>query len=222
MDWSIIIAITADISILLPFFVLLLRKAVIKDIHLMMALYILLTFLRNLLSTFIEIIRKTKHLDLNTVFLYNIHNIIGFWIISYLYFRLLNGKFWRYFVIFSNIIFLSFALYDFETLSDWNTARFNDYSYPIAGFFIIILLLQFFYQLLKKLEVPRLSDFPLFWFSAGALIYYSGTFFMYLVIHTVNTNHHLGRLYWPIDAILSITFHVLVAIAVWKIRPNRV
>jgi hypothetical protein len=222
MDFSDLVATLSDISILLPFFVLLRRWAVVKGSHFIMVLYVLITFVRNILSTIIEIIRNTNELDLNTVFLYNVHSIFNFWIISYLYFRLLNGKFWRYFIIVSNIVLLGFALYDFETLSNWNTERFNDYSYPIAGFFTIILLLQYFFQLLKKLEVPRLSDFPLFWFSSGALIYYSGTFFMYLVIHTVNTNHSLGRLYWPIDAILSITFHILVAIATWKVRPDGV
>lgn len=222
MDFSNIISIASDYSIFLPFFVIIQKRAVLKGIYFIMALYILMTFSRNTLSIIIEILRNTKGLDLNTVFFYNLHCIINFWIISYLYSQLIAGTFWRYFIIVSNILFIVFTLYDFETVSNWNTTQFNRFSYQIAGFFVIILLLQYFFQLLKKLEVPLLSNFPLFWFSSGALIYYAGTFFMYLAINSFNGSPDLGRLYWPIDAILSIAFNVLAAVAIWKIDSSSV
>ncbi|WP_157585729.1 hypothetical protein [Runella zeae] len=217
MSFPDIITTLSDVSILLPFFIILQKKAVLKDTHFIIALYILMTFIRNTLSIVIEILRNIKEIDLNTVFLYNIHCMVNFWLISYLYAQLLTGKFWQYFIIVSNIFFIIFTLYDFETVSNWNTIHFNRFSYQLAGAFAIILLLQYFFQLLKKLEVPRLSNFPLFWFSSGALIYYAGTFFMYLAINSFNGNPDLGKLYWPIDAILSIAFNILATVAIWKV-----
>jgi hypothetical protein len=215
MDFSEIVATISDISIFLPGFFVIIRRN-LKGVNRLLSAIILVTLVRNLVSMVIEYLREYLSLDLNTLFVYNLHNILLFGLIAFLYYTQIKGKIWKWFIISAFLVFFCLALVDYQTILYWNIDRFNKFSYPVSGFFSIIFLLLYFYQLLKELSVPNLSDYPLFWFSTGGLIYFSGTFFMYLLIQNFTKNPEIGRLYWPIDAILSIAFNILAAIAFWK------
>lgn len=219
MDFSEIVATISDISIFLPAFLIIIRKN-LKGVNRLLSAIIWVTLVRNLASMVIEYLRKYLSLDLNTLFLYNLHNILLFGLIAFLYYTQIKGKGWKWFILSAFFVFFCLTFVDYQTILYWNIDRFNKFSYPVSGFFSIIFLLLYFYQLLKELSVPNLSDYPLFWFSTGGLIYFSGTFFMYLLVQNFTKDPEIGRLYWPIDAILSIAFNMLATIAFWKMPSN--
>lgn len=215
MDFSEIIATLSDYSILVPVLVILIYRDQNPSNKLLIAV-VFVTFVRNLASVVIEYVRYDLDLGLNTLFFYNWHNIIFFSLIVCIYYKELKNRHLKLFLLGALVVFLALAFVDYSTLTYWNVDRFNKLSYPVSGFFSIIFLLLYFYQLLKELSVPNLSAYPLFWFSTGALMYFSGTFLMYLLVQNFTKNPELGRLYWPIDAFLSIVFNLLIGLALIK------
>ena len=54
----------------------------------------------------------------------------------------------------------------------------NSYAIMGASFLIILSSLSYFYDLLTRTEIVKLSATPLFWISTGNIFFYSGAFFL--------------------------------------------
>ena len=179
-----------------------------------LSIYVLITFLRNLIGLIYNFLLVRYEYQANTVFYYNVHNIIGFYLIAYLYFILLKSIFWR------NIILGLTAFFSFFTTLDVingtlgiNTPEFNKYSYPISGIFITFLALAHLYKILKELQTDNILTFSHFWISASFLLYFSCTFYMYLFVkNTLNVKGIDALQFWLIDSIFSIIFSLLLSI----------
>lgn len=101
------------------------------------------------------------------------------------------------------------------TFFDTTTIYFHRASYNFSHGFITIIVLVFFYNLIANLQVPVVTKYPLFWFSAGILFYYAGTFFLFLLIQDLYKNSaEIQKMYWMIDALLSILMNALIAVTI--------
>ncbi len=56
----------------------------------------------------------------------------------------------------------------------------EDYLLMADYLLVIFMALLFFYQLLSNLTIARLKDYPFFYFNTGFLIYFCGSFFIFL------------------------------------------
>ena len=124
-----LIANIADIVIILPAILIYINRQYLAKELKVLSIYVLITFLRNLIGLIYNFLLVRYEYQANTVFYYNVHNIIGFYLIAYLYFILLKSIFWR------NIILGLTAFFSFFTTLDVingtlgiNTPEFNKYS----------------------------------------------------------------------------------------------
>lgn len=204
----------ADFSIIIPAGVLLLRRRYIKGGKRLLVLFVLLTLGRNLVTEILSAYR------IYNIIFYNWYAILAYLNIACLYHLLLKGPVRAYFIPGSCLLLIGLAMLDYETLFNARTTLFNAYAYPLSGVFVIVLVLTFFVQLLESLRVPDIKRYTFFWFSAGALLYYTGTLLMNLfsrytlsVTETVNVQ----RQFWSIDCILTILFNCIMALGFWYI-----
>ena len=204
----------SEASILIPFLVMLSRKTFVKSELRILAIYIFVIFVRNLLSTITDIWYLWKNEIINNLFLYNLSSVVGFYILSYIYYNLITNILWRRIIIFFWVVFAVFILLDFQngTLNP-STALFNKYSYSVSSLMMITVVLAYFYQLLQNLLPGDITKFPYFWLSAGALLYFAGTLFTYIFLFQASRD--LERISWVFDAILSIFFNIAIALAFW-------
>lgn len=211
------LAYLADFSILIPTLVSFFRYTNFKaHTEKLIALYGLLLLLRN----FITLIMN--QLGIYNIYIYNWHGLLGFIIITLIYIYAMKSEYFKYLAILCILFVLVETCIGNNTLFDVKTTNFNPFSY-VYGCLAIIFILLYFYQLLQKLKVPNLTTDALFWFSAGAFFYYSGTIFSYLFIErTFNNSIQLRQQYWIIDALLSISFNIFLALSVFYMKSSRV
>lgn len=212
------IAIAADFSIIIPLLLFIVRRQKKMPLYYKLVVsFILLLFIRNAITF------TLGELHIYNMYIYNWCNLLSSVIIALLYYNLFENRYFKWFAIISMLISIVAAFLDYESLFNPMTTNFNRFSYNISGCFTIIIILLYFYQLLQSLQVTNLTKFSLFWFSAGALIYYSGTVFSYLYVNYTFNNPDLSivRSYWMIDALLFIIFCIFLSLTVWYLTPAK-
>ncbi len=210
------IAIAADFSIIIPLLLFIVRRPKKMPLYYKLVVsFILLLFIRNAI-TFI-----LGELHIYNMYIYNWGNLFSSVIIAILYYNLFENRYFKWFALIGMLISVIAAFLDYESLFNSMTTNFNRFSYNISGCFTTIIILIYFYQLLQSLQVTNLTKFSLFWFSSGALIYYSGTVFSYLYVNYTFNNPDLSivRSYWMIDALLFIVFCIFLSLTVWYMKP---
>ncbi|MFN4147115.1 MAG: hypothetical protein ACK4GN_14915 [Runella sp.] len=212
----------SDASILLPCIYLLHRFKYISGINKIIVFFIFITLARNIAAVSLEVARELCQCPLYNLFFYNWHNLLSFSCLSWIFFEFFKEKFYQWGLVLANVSVYAVALLEPDTILHLNAKEFSDVAFMLSRVYSIVLFLLFFYRLLQQLTVPILTRYPLFWFSAGGLLYYAGTLFPYLFLKYTfhNSNVELAQQYWMIEAFLSMVFSVFLALSVWYMKPS--
>lgn len=195
-------------SILLPVSISLLRWREMTASFPTLLIYLWLTLLVESWGTY-TLLQGT----LDNGYVYNFYNIAEFILLSLLYYRYFDRWPLKRLVLVLNGLFVPYALYRFIRMS-------SSYDGTVLGLenaLLILLVLLFFYQLLNKLEVTHLSQFPMFWISAGILMFFAGSFFIYVFSSYLVSPDKYATLrdLWDIPRYLNIVFHLALATGIW-------
>lgn len=90
----------------------------------------------------------------------------------------------------------------------------------VENLMLIVLVLLYFYRLLQNLEASRLSRFPMFWFSAGILMYFAGSLFLYMFGNYLVANQKMPKFpaLWNVSYYANIVFHLCLAVGIHHVR----
>jgi len=90
----------------------------------------------------------------------------------------------------------------------------------VESLMLIALVLLYFYRLLHNLEATRLSRFPMFWFSAGILMFFSGTLFIYMFSEYLVKNKNFPRFnaLWNVSYYVNVVFHLALTVGIYHVR----
>ena len=211
----------ADFSVLIPVvFALLLFKTMaiahLDKLNKIVLGFVLLTLLRNVITSILA------RIGIYNIYIYNWYNLISFILVAVLYYLTFQNRYFKGLALLLLLVSVGIACLDLQSLLDVNTISFNSFSYHASGSFTILLILIYYFELLKYLPEPKLGSSPLFWFSSGALFYYSGTIFSYIFINNTFNDLKLRDQYWVVDALLSVVFNIFLTFSVWymKSRPR--
>ena len=209
-----IVAIISDVSIIIPLFLIFFNLKKCWNYYnrfflINIIILVGLIFVRNLITEWLT------WNDIDNIYVYNWYNYLSFLTITSIYFvneknKYIRILYWGLWITFTYITF-----YQSDYLFDTTTIYFHRASYNFSHGFITIIVLVFFYNLIANLQVPVVTKYPLFWFSAGILFYYAGTFFLFLLIQDLYKNSaEIQKMYWMIDALLSILMNALIAVTI--------
>jgi hypothetical protein len=84
---------------------------------------------------------------------------------------------------------------------DKNWMPFSSFSYSAGNLFLLIIIFRYFAVLIKSEKLLLFYKEPQFWISAGALIFYLGSFPYYLLFNSLVKNYY-EELYLP--------YHIIV------------
>lgn len=116
--------------------------------------------------------------------------VFEFVISSLLYLSFFKRKRIRIIILIISSFLTLFGLFDFFYLE--GPTVINSYMRSLACIVIAGYSIYFFFQLLIDLPATKLTEFPMFWISAGMLLYFSGTFILNISIRylvgTLNSN----------------------------------
>ena len=116
------------------------------------------------------------------------------------------------------VAFSIFAI--FNSIYIDGITRFNAFAKAIEALFVISFVLMYFYHILRTLEIKHLDQAPLFWISAGSLIYFSGSLFVFIYSNKIVSSLSSSFTIWGIHAFLTILKNTFYTIALW-IRSNK-
>lgn len=162
------------------------------------------------------------------------NNIIFYNLSIPLFYTLLGGMFYfkfqervqRQFLIASIVGLFFFSAWDVinsnEDLNNMREHRVVLYSKTVEGVLMILLILLYFYEIIKSLQIPNLLTFPFFWVCSGLLLYYSSLIFIAPVIHyayTWNNTMDLG-ITEVIPSIFEILCALLFSVGIYHFSPR--
>ena len=95
----------------------------------------------------------------------------------------------------------------------------NSYAKALEYVLIIGLIITYFYKLSKDISVLHLEQDSFFWFNSGALIYYSGSLFIFLYSNYIlKYSVDLGMRLWFVHALFFMVYNVCLTISLWMGR----
>ncbi|MBC7890953.1 MAG: hypothetical protein H7Y12_01955 [Sphingobacteriaceae bacterium] len=152
----------------------------------------------------------------DTTQVYALYPIFEFGLLSLLYYKAVPDRAFQWMILALNALFIPLVLYRLQTV----TASWDGLLYVFENIPLVLLALLFFYRLLNTLEATNLFRFPMFWFSTGILIYFSGTLFVYMFSSYIVTaeNYLTLRDLWSLTTYLNIVFHLVLSVGIWHTR----
>jgi hypothetical protein len=99
--------------------------------------------------------------------------------------------------------------------------NFNSYTSSLASILFILTSLTYFYILVQELPTEEITKLPMFWINTAMLIYYSGTFFLYLSAdYLINVLKNNLIAIWLIHNFLGLIFYSIIGYGLLLIRKE--
>lgn len=216
MNGLMLFSTVSEVSILIPVAIIFLNRKYLSTELRILTAYVAVTVIRNFFGVTSDILYFTGGNNFHTLFFYNWHSVLGFYVIAFLYFRLLHHKYWKLFIILACCVFTFFSILEVPSgsITQINTSSFNQYTYTTSSLVILIIVLAYFYQLLQDLKVENITKFPYFWVSVGLLFFFGGNLFVNLFL--LKAAKTTNQMTWGIiNSALSIMFHFTISLAFW-------
>lgn len=150
----------------------------------------------------------------SNLFIYNIFSLVEIAFLAAVFYNVkeLDSRFYKKLILYGCLISLLLNVIFLKT------NEFSSGSFTITHVYGISIILVFYYHLLSKLYVSNIMFYSMFWISAGLLLYYSGTFFIFLlgdVVLSTKSKPEIFQQYWDTNLLFYILFCLLSSIGIW-------
>lgn len=93
--------------------------------------------------------------------------------------------------------------------------HFNGNSLALLSSSCILIGIAFFIYLLRSLSTERPERSSLFWLSVGTVVYYSGSFLLWLAVEYINFSQAEFDSFYSIHSVLGILLRITYCAAIW-------
>lgn len=161
--------------------------------------------------------------QMRNLVVYNSFAIINFNFILLIYVKRLD-KLWKKILTYLMIVFNAFFLIDTLLIKKIENYQYylNSNITTAASLIYIAIGIKYFSKLLKEVKYQKLEKNPLFWFSSGIILYYSGALILFLLSNQVSTNPEEYSLYyeialagWGLNSVFNLILNSAYTIALW-------
>lgn len=169
--------------------------------------YILYCILNEGVSFYLQSIRSS-----NFIFLLSAFTIIEYSFFSYFYYLLFPKEaLVNKIILIIWISFLIFSFIDFFYINKMQT--FDSFASGIESIIIIILCIYYLFSQIKGVNNLLIYSTFNFWIIVTFLIYFSGTFFLYIMTYSLRHDIHFQKLYFIINISFNILKNILLCVA---------
>lgn len=161
---------------------------------------------------FTLVFRDYLHSNTTSLLFRRLFPIVEFFFLSRYYYINYTYKNKLNLFIISNLIFTVVALTDLFI----NPGK-KSFYLPLAFecLFFVLIILYYFYEMMKFIESTPIYRLPSFWISIAFLVYFSGTFFLYLSYYSVLNDPEFRKQYQIIYGSVAIIKNILLSIGVF-------
>lgn len=210
MTYAIILKWVSILSILLPLGACVARyHKYLDDRYVPLTIYLYLTTLIEMIGGVVFAWWMMTGEYWNTTALYNFQTIEEFCLLSWLYYNFFRLAYFKQLVKLSNVVFLPMAFWFY-----WqNPFEWNSLTMTIESLLLIAFVMIYFYELILQDSHIGFTTVPMFWISAGIMLYFAGGFFVFVSSDYIvkSSNSWL----WQINHIVNIPYHILMAVGIW-------
>jgi len=209
-----ILARLSILLIILPIIISLLNLRYLDRVFKVLFIYLCITAITEITSTILAFY------GIFNLWVYNVYSCLAFILLVLFYSLLFDGFLNRRFIVFVSITLI--LLHTYSVLFLWNLNEFNNINYSVDNSIIILLSVIYYFRIMKEMKVEYLRKDALFLINTALLIYYSGSFFVFLFSKLIfNTWREIGDSLWQINICLGIIKYIIISIGIWQIRYQK-
>ncbi len=154
--------------------------------------------------------------NINNMPALHIYTALEFIIISIFYKKILEGTIIGKYI---HVIILSFLiLCVINVVFFQNLNTYNSYTKSLEAIIVISLTIAYFKKTLDKIDILRTIKNINVYINSGILIYFSGSFTLFIISNTISANSSLSNLTWNIHATFLLVMYVLFSFALWQYK----
>lgn len=174
------------------------------------AFYQLYSFLNDILITFLNDQNKPANNRVVSI-LSSAFTSIEFLFFGLFFLLILIKKSSKRAIYIGGVIFLTISLIDLFLKIFKNQSSFNTIPISVSAITLIIFSIFYFYEQIQNPDVSFIYSKPYFWIVVGIMLYFSGTFFLFLQFSELSTEEQYN--YWIINWICIILKNIFFSIA---------
>lgn len=185
-------------------------RSLYHDVRFLVVLFFLF-FIRDIVSN------SLAYLQINNLFIYNLFAILELVFLSLIFYYndSIRSKNYRKLITWLGIgcILISILLYARNDLSTGD--------FVVVRLYGIFLTILFFERILLEVAVKNIIKYPMFWVASGFLLYFCGTFFIFLLGSEVLSSYAekgVFTSYWDTTLIFYIIFCLVSSVGIYVNR----
>ena len=146
--------------------------------------------------------------------IFHLFTILEFSFLGLVFYHVFTRPSFKKAIIVTIIAFTAFAV--INALFIQTIYEFNTIARAVESFLLILLALLFFYKVFHESTVKRLERYPMFWVNSGILVYFCGSFFLFIFSNYIlGQSEDMLHAYWGIHSVLNIVLNLFFAMGLW-------
>ncbi len=198
----------AEALSLLPIFIgIALWKLTNKEVKYLIFFFII-TFIKDFTSDIFAFYKK------DNLFIYNIFSFVEILLLISIFYNVdgIESKAYKRKVLWYGIVSLVLTLFLLKN------SEFSSEAFTVTRIYGIFVVLSFYYHLISKMYIRNITYYSTLWVSAGLLVYYCGTFFIFLMgdlVLSTKSDPTIFQQYWDTNLIFYILLCLIASIGIW-------
>jgi hypothetical protein len=157
---------------------------------------------------------------INNMIISHLYTAVEYVCWSLVYVRLFEAKMVKKLILISSIVVVTFT---FVNSIIWQPFTvYNSYSKTLESLFLLCFAMGLFYKIFVDQSIRSLETHPVFWLNASVLIYFSGSFVLFV------TNNFLEEIplieyfeAWALHGIFIMIHYLFIAIGLWLVKHKK-
>lgn len=161
----------------------------------------------------------TGLLEIKTSYWFQLYSFLEIVTLFYFFFKLFKTKYKTTFGIFLVLLVTTYS-FSFFYWNENSGLISNAKNKASITFFVLTFSFLWFKELFKKMEIQNPWQNADFYFVSGFLLYYSSTFFLFMLGGFIFNSNVYFYDYWLINIIATLILRTLLIIGVWKMKQD--
>lgn len=161
----------------------------------------------------------TGLLEIKTSYWFQLYSFLEIITLSYLFFKLFQPKYKTAFWVFLVLLLTtySFSLFFWDENAGLIPKAINEVPLTL---FVLTFSFLWFKELFNKMEIQSPWQDTDFYFVSGFSVYYSSTFFLFLLGNFIFNSNIYFYDYWLINVMATLILRTFLIIGVWKMKQD--
>jgi hypothetical protein len=153
------------------------------------------------------------HKRMNNLFVLHVFTVVELVFLAYVYSFHIGNIINKKLLFGGTIAFVAFSIFNTIFLQPLDT--FNSYARCVEILLVLFMAFCYIYALIVSNEQRQLRTLPMFWINTAVVIYFTASFFLYLVSNDMGLSSHFNKSLWFVHGLLLCGFYFAIAKAIW-------